>query len=97
VSEPLALLKRVSSYVKPNGYLYVEVPQDLRDDQISDLKRGPAPSGVPIHEHINGYCRSSVACLARAAGLQPIDIETTKVDLGWTTGTNIRALCKKQS
>src|SRR5260370_1051464 len=41
VPEPLALLKRVSSFVKPSGYLYIEVPQELTDAEIAELQNGP--------------------------------------------------------
>ena len=60
VPEPLALLKRVACLVKPSGYLYVEVPQDLSDAEIADLKNGVVRHGLPIHEHINMYWRVSV-------------------------------------
>jgi Methyltransferase domain len=95
VPEPLALLKRVAAYVQPSGYLYVEVPQDLPDSRIAELKAGRAQPGVVVHEHINVYCASSVTALVKAAGLEPVSIKPTKVNLGWISGTNIRALCRK--
>jgi SAM-dependent methyltransferase len=97
VSEPLALLKHVSGFVNPGGYLYIEVPQDLTDAEIAELKSGPVRRALTIHEHINVYCTSSVTRLVEAAGLDPIRIETTPIDLGWITGTNVRALCRKRS
>jgi hypothetical protein len=93
VPEPLALLKHVSSFVKPAGYLYIELPQDLSDAQITEFKHRPVRLGVPIHEHINAYCIQSLTCLVKAAGLDLISIESTAVELGWITGTNLRALC----
>ena len=97
VPEPLALLKRVSSFVKPSGYLYIEVPQDLTDAEIAELKRGTRRSGLTIHEHINVYCPSSITRLVEATGLDVINLQSAKVDLGWTTSTNIRALCRKRA
>lgn len=94
VPEPLALLKRVAGYVQPSGYLYIEVPQDLTDSEIEALKTLPVRRGLTVHEHINAYCPSSVKRLVEASGLIPVAVEPTPIDLGWTTGTNIRALCK---
>ena len=97
VSEPLALVKRVSNFVRPSGYLYIEVPQERTDAEIAALKKGTIQSELGIHEHINVYCSSSVACLVEAAELEPIKIETFPIDLGWITGTIIRALCRKRA
>jgi hypothetical protein len=95
VPEPLALLKHVSSYVKPSGYLYIEVPQDLTDEVLAELKSGRAQRGLTIHEHINVYCKQSIERLVEAAELEPTRVESAHFDLGWTTSTNIRALCRK--
>jgi SAM-dependent methyltransferase len=97
VSEPLALVKHVASFIKPNGYLYIEVPQELTDAELAELKIGTAKRGLTIHEHINVFCRSSVTRLVEAAGLDLISAESTKVDMGWTTSINVRALCKNHT
>ncbi len=97
VSEPLALVKHISNYVKPSGYLYIEVPQDRPDDEIAELKKGRSRLGLFIHEHINLFCPSSVTALVHAAGLDPVRVETTPIDWGWATGTVVRALCRKRS
>ena len=96
VSEPLQLLKHVAGFMNPSGYLYIEVPQDLPDDEIAALRNGTSRrQGLLVHEHINVYCASSIRSLVEAAGLIPLHVETTPIDLGWITGTNIRALCKR--
>ncbi len=95
VPEPLALLEHVSSYVKQSGFLYIEVPQDLPDAEIAQLKDGPVRRELIIHERINVYCRSSITRLVEAAGLALLNVDSTKLDLGWITSTNIRALCRK--
>jgi len=95
VPEPLALLKRVAGFVRPSGYLYIEVPQDLSEVDIEGLKKGPVRRGLTVHEHINVYCPSSVRRLIEASGLIPVSVEPTQIDLGWITGTNVRALCTK--
>jgi hypothetical protein len=97
VSEPLALLKHVSSFVKPSGCLYIEVPLELTDVEIAGLRNGTARRGLAIHEHINVFCPSSITCLVEAAWLDLISIQSAPVDLGWITGTNIRALCRKRA
>jgi hypothetical protein len=94
VSEPLKLLKYVAQFMKPNGYLYIEVPQDLSDRQIANLANGRSRQDMRVHEHVNVYCASSVSQLIEAAGLVPVVVEPTPIDLGWITGTNIRGLCK---
>lgn len=93
VAEPLALLKRVSSLVKPSGYLYIEVPQELTDAEFAELKSGTARRGLPIHEHINAFCIPAVTHLVEAGRLDLISIQSAAVDFGWITGTIIRALC----
>lgn len=60
--EPLALVKHVSTFVKPS-YLYIEVPQELTDAEITELKSGAAWRGLPIHEHINTFCILAVTRL----------------------------------
>lgn len=97
VPEPLALLRHASSFVKPSRYLYIEVPQELTDTQLAELKSGPVRLGLGIHEHINVYSTSAVTRLVEAAGLDPITIEAVPIDLGWVQGTIIRALCRKRA
>jgi hypothetical protein len=97
VTEPLALVTRVCALLKPSGYLYIEVPQELADSEIAELKEGSGRRGLPIHEHINFYCASSVAKLAEAAQLSVLKIDSTKMDFGWASGTCIRALCIRKT
>ncbi len=97
VTEPLKLLKHVARFMKPNGNLYIEVPQDLPDQDLASLRNGSSRlQGLPVHEHINFYCASSIKRLVEAAGLVPNPGRTTPIDLGWITGTNIRGLCRSQ-
>jgi hypothetical protein len=95
VAEPLSLLKHVASFCEPSGYLYIEVPQEITDDEIEALKTGKSRRGLTIHEHINVYCSSSIARLVESAGLELVKLERTSIDFVWTSGTCIRALCKK--
>lgn len=93
VPEPLALLTHVTKFMKPSGYLYIEVPQDLPDADIAKLANDSMKRSLMIHEHINVYCASSIRRLVETAGLMPIQVESFPIDLGWIRGTNIRALC----
>jgi len=94
--EPLRLIQRVSRYVEPGGYLYIEVPQERSDAQLAQLQRTGNGCLLTIHEHINLYSRKAVDGLLRAAGLEPAAIEAVPMDLGWTSGTVLRVLCRTE-
>jgi len=94
VVEPLDLVKYVATKVAPNGYLYIETPQEIPPEQRAQLKRGELLVG--IHEHINSYCIEAVTRLIETAGLQVVAIEATPVDVGWAKAVHIRALGQKR-
>ena len=95
VSWPLRLTKKAASFLKDAGYLYVEVPQEISDEDIGRLANGDDSVRVDIHEHINRYSVKSVTELMRAAGLSLTAIQAEVLDLGWIKATIIRALGKK--
>ena len=95
VSFPLELLKKIAKRVKPSGYLYIEVPQELPESEFAALKAGKRCNGLPIHEHINFYSQDSVAALIASAGLEPTSLECASLNLGWTVSTVIRGLCRQ--
>ncbi len=97
VPEPLRLVKHVSGFVQPSGYLYIEVPQELPDAALSELKSGPVHRVLSVHEHINQYSVASVTRLVKAAGLELAFIERSPIDMGWISSVVIRALCRKPS
>lgn len=92
---PLALTRKACSYLRPEGYLYVEVPQDLSDEAVAQLANGGSSMSVGIHEHINNYTAASATKLLEAAGLALIDVQTLTLDVGWTKARIIRALGRK--
>lgn len=94
VPNPLALVKHVSSYVKPSGHLYIEVPQELTDAELATLKSGSARRQLFVHEHINVFSTTAVRCLVEAAGLEAVSIEAERIDMGWVESVMIRALCR---
>ena len=92
---PLALTRKASSYLCPKGYLYVEVPQDLSDEEVAQLSNGDPNMSVGVHEHINNYTVKSATKLLESAGLTLIEVQPLTLDIGWTKARNIRALGRK--
>lgn len=78
-----------------SGCLYIEVPQDLTDEERRGVENGEETKRLLIHEHINQYCSRSVNELLRSAGLLPVTIESEVINLGWNKATIIRALARK--
>lgn len=95
VPYPLALTRKACTYLRPKGYLYVEVPQDLSDEVVTQLSNGNQNIGVGIHEHINNYTVMSATKLLESAGLALIDVQTFTLDIGWIQARIIRALGRK--
>jgi hypothetical protein len=94
-SHPLDLIRNVSRYVEAGGFLYVETPQEVPDEMLERMQEGSASPNLDVHEHINYYSLPAVRSLFESAGLELAAIEKEEVDLGWTTGTHIRAIAKK--
>lgn len=95
VPHPLNLVRKLSTYVEPGGYLYIETPQEISDEQRAGLQRDALRLDIGIHEHINYYCVPAVAALLEAAGFTVVAIESAPVDVGWATSVHIRALGRK--
>jgi SAM-dependent methyltransferase len=96
VTHPLKVVRKLSTYVKPGGYLYIETPQEVSDQQRRELQTG-ARLDLGIHEHINYYCVPAVKALLEAAGFNVAAIESAPVDVGWAKSVHIRALGRKPS
>jgi hypothetical protein len=92
VPRPLDMVRKVSRWLAPGGYLYIEVPQDFSDTKVSQMMAGTYRGSVPIHEHINLYTKTSITKLIESAGLQTSNVEAVSLDLGWMKTTNIRGL-----
>jgi len=95
IPHPLMTVRKLLPTIECRGYLFIEVPQDLSDKRVAELKDGNSGTGVPIHEHINFYTVLSVTKLIRAAGLELVDVQAQTLDLGWCAHTIIRGLGKK--
>ena len=94
VPDPLALVKHVAGFVKPSGHLYIEVPQDLKDAEIAQLKNGHSRPGLAVHEHINVYCAQSIRSLIEAAGLELISVSPPMLTLAGLLVRMSRAMQK---
>ena len=95
VVQPLGLVKHVASKVEPGGYLYIEVPQEISDQDRAALKSGKSQRVIDIHEHINSYCIDAVTKLIEGARLRLVAIEAGTMDVGWAKAVHIRALGQK--
>ncbi len=95
VTHPLNLVRKISAYVEPGGYLYIETPQEISDQQRVELQNSALRLNLGIHEHINYYCVPAVTALLEAAGFTVVAIESSPVDVGWAKSVHIRALGRK--
>jgi Methyltransferase domain len=95
IVDPFALTASVVGHVEKDGYLYIEVPQEMSDADLDSLKNGNYAFNVPVHEHINRYSLSSVTHLMEAVGLKVIAAKVAKIDLGWGIGVHVMALGRK--
>jgi len=96
VTHPLDLVRKVASYVEPGGYLYIETPQEITDNDRNRFLHGASPFDITIHEHINSYCKPAVTGLLESAGFNIIAVEAGQVDAGWAQAVHIRALGRKR-
>ena len=94
VTEPLEMVRRVAAYVAEDGYLLVEVPQDLTTALLEQAQTGILEVFLTIHEHINNCSLLSVQKLIAAAGLEIVAIEAIQVESPVAKQDFIRALAK---
>lgn len=97
VTHPLKLVEKLKALVEPGGYLYIETPQEISNQERADLQKGVARFDIPIHEHINSYSLPAVSALLEAGGFDIVGTETAAVDLGWVKGVHLRALGRRPS
>lgn len=92
VSEPLSLIRHISSFSGKRGIIYIEVPQDRSDGEIDEFKKGTEKLTHIIHEHINLYSKSSIRALGKTAGLKEISIKDSIINTGWCRAPIISGL-----
>ena len=95
VSSPNEFVKEVVKSLKPGGVLYIEVPQDQSDENISRFKVEPNLINHTIHEHLNLFSRGALSALAIQIGLDQIVIDKHQIDLGWIKGVHLSGLFRK--
>jgi hypothetical protein len=95
VVDPLKLVLHVAGYLKPGGYLYLEVPQERSDSELRSMQEGTYRSSIPLHEHINVYSLPALSLLVKKAKLELLATKADRVDLGWAQGVHLRALCRR--
>lgn len=95
VPEPLSLVRKLAGLVEKNGYLLVEVPQDLPDETIDRLRSGGAVNSLGIHEHINYYSVFAVRKLLEASGLKVVAVEAVAVVSPLCSQPFIRGLARR--
>lgn len=97
VPNPLGLVRKLLTWIEPNGFLYIETPQEVCDADRERLSRGGNGIEIGIHEHINSYCQKAVVRLLTAAGLDVVKAESGAMDCGWSSQVIVRALGRKRS
>ena len=95
VVNPLELVERVAQHIKPGGYLYIEVPQELSDSDLTSLQNESHHFDIFVHEHINKYSLSAITHLLGAAKLKPIATVSDNMDVGWAKAVHLRALARR--
>jgi hypothetical protein len=97
VVDPLKLVERVVPHIRPGGYLYIEVPQEMSDSELKALQNGSYRCDIPIHEHINKYCVSAISQLLEKAHLELVASRADRVNVGWGQAVHLRALGRRAS
>jgi Methyltransferase domain len=97
VVNPLKVVESITPHIKPGGYLYIEVPQEMTDSELNSLQNGTYKLNIPIHEHINKYSVHAISHLMQAVGLEFIASRADQIDVGWAQAVHIRALGRKVS
>jgi len=92
VPQPLQLVQKLSSYVQPSGYLYIENPKEISDEKLDQLASGGHEFEMGVHEHINQYSVKSVRALLESGGFRVIATECTALECGWSKQLVIRAV-----
>ncbi|HZY60896.1 MAG TPA: class I SAM-dependent methyltransferase [Edaphobacter sp.] len=95
VPQPLQMTRHVASFIKPGGYLLVEVPQDLDTNVLQQLQSGDTDHSITIHEHINFYSLLAIQKLLEGTGLEIIALDAIPVKTAITGQFFIRGLARR--
>ena len=79
VTEPLALLERLSAALLPGGIVKISVPSGEKAGELVTMLKegrysGDYPTIMPIHplEHVNSFKRRTITTMADKVGLTPV-------------------------
>jgi SAM-dependent methyltransferase len=97
VGNPRYCLKKIVEHLRPGGYLYIEVPKDRCDADLTKFIDDPSSVTHLLHEHINIYSARAVSELAASVGLNKLEIREADVDCGWTKARVICGVFRKPS
>jgi hypothetical protein len=71
IDDPVAFLRTQYDALPAAGGLVVNVPDSTRSIALGDVS-------MALHQHVNMFDDSSLACVLRAAGFQPLRIQRSK-------------------
>jgi hypothetical protein len=93
VSYPVRVLQEITSLLRPETILYLEVPlEEVFRTTGECTARGSAKRHW--HEHINFFSPTSLEALAQTCGLQILDYESMHISLGWRESAVQMLICK---
>lgn len=95
VPNPLAMLQDAIGMLDKDGFLFVEVPQDLLPNELQEVANGTRM--VSIHEHINFYSAPAVTELLKSTGLKIIAVDTIPIESPAAKQFYIRSLAQRVS
>ena len=91
VSFPLPFVQSLHPFVRPGGFLYLEVPIEYAEGSQTNTIRPDHPMRF-MHEHVSFYSPRALARLLLLAGFKPLDVRY----LGEPHGTSLAMLACPQ-
>ena len=95
VSNPSDFLKNCLNYLNDGGYVYIEVPFEVPDEESLSKDVQRKSFNLSVHEHINKFTILSLTKLAEVNKLKLLDARIQNLDIGWTKVKILRFLGKK--
>lgn len=96
VISPYDFLQEVIGHLNYGGYLYIELPQDISDQEMLKLREDETNVTHFIHEHLNLFNSVTLSELGNALNLRIINVQTNSMDFGWIKANVISGLFMKQ-
>ena len=96
VISPYDFLLEVIGHVNDGGYIYIELPQDISDEEMLEFRHDESDVTHFIHEHLNLFNSATLSELANALDLRRINVQKNSMDFGWVKANVISGLFMKQ-